>query len=587
VAYIVPHTATEHEVTELRRFLQTELPEYMVPSAFVIIDALPLSSNGKIDRRALPAPGRGQLEPVVEYVAPRTPLEETLVRVWADVLELERVGVHDNFFDLGGHSLQSVQLVARLTAALNRPVSVKAVFQAPTVAAMADVLEREVAAGHSRDRSHRGADESAASARWQFESEPADLPEHMAIEERPFYSLFAAGELAPVESVAVGYFPSALLHFAGLDRATVIHGWCGNRPLITEVRETPLGRIASVWIPRFDDQLYEDRHDLVTVLGDAVRLAHEIGAATVSLTGLLPSATGYGRYLAEALDGHDLPRITTGHATTTSAVVLAVRRALEEGGRALADEHVGFIGLGSVGLATLRLLLTCLPHPARLSLCDVYSKLGSLESLRRELRDELGYRGEVRLLASRHEVPAELYEAGVIIGATNVAEILDIDRVAPGSIVVDDSAPHAFDPEGAIRRFHERRDILVTEGGVLLAPEPLPLSVYVPDVLGPWLKAGLVFLIARGNPSNITGCVLSGLLSAKFARLAPTIGLIDRQTALDHYETLDALGYKAAGLQLDDSPLDERIIREFRSRYGNGQVSGHANGNGQDTSVSR
>ena len=441
VAYVVPRPAAELDVAELRRWLQAELPEHMVPSAFVRLEALPLSSNGKIDRKALPDPGPGPLDSVAEYVAPRNPLEETLARVWAEVLELERVGVHDNFFDLGGHSLQSVQLVSRLTAALNRPVSVKTVFQAPTVAAMAEVLEREAAAAGSGDRLHRNGDAPAALARWLLESEPAVLPDHVTTERRPFLSLFASAELAPVESVALGYLPSALLHFAGLDRATVIHAWCGNRPLITEVRETPLGRIGSVLIPRFDDQLYHDRRDLLAVLGDAVQIAHEIGAATVSLTGLLPSASDYGRDLAKALAGHDLPRITTGHATTTSAVVLAVRRALEEGGRALAGEHVGFIGLGSVGLATLRLLLSCLPHPARLSLCDVYSKQEILESLRRELSDELGYGGEVRLLVSRHEVPAELYEASLIVGATNVAEILDIDRVAPGTIVVDDSAP--------------------------------------------------------------------------------------------------------------------------------------------------
>jgi amino acid adenylation domain-containing protein len=586
VAYVVPHTADELEVAELRRLLQTELPEYMVPSAFVILEVLPLSSNGKIDRTALPAPGPGRLEPVAEYVAPRNPLEETLVQVWTEVLELEQVGVHDNFFDLGGHSLKSVQLVARITTALNRPVSVKTVFLAPTVAAMAEVLEREAAAAGSGERSHQIGEATAELARWLLESEPAVLPEHVTIERRPFLSLFAAGELAPVDSVALGYLPSALLHLVGLDRATVIHDWCGDRPLIMDVRETPLGRIASVLIPRFDDQLYDDRRDLLAVLGDAVRLAHEIGAATVSLTGLLPSASDYGRDLFKALVGNDLPRITTGHATTTSAVVLAVRRALEEGGRDLGGEDVGFIGLGSVGIATLRLLLSCLPHPARLSLCDVYSKQESLESLRRELSEELGYVGEVRLLASRQEVPAKLYEASLIVGATNVADILDIDRVAPGTIVVDDSAPHAFQPEAALRRFHERGDILVTEGGVLLAPEPLPLRVYVPDELEPWLKSGLVRLVARNNPWYITGCVLSGLMSAKFAHLPPTIGLIDRRTALDHYETLDALGFESAGLELDDSPLDASIIREFRWRYGNAHLSGRANGNGRDHSVS-
>jgi hypothetical protein len=297
---------------------------------------------------------------------------------------------------------------------------------------------------------------------------------------------------------------------------------------------------------------------------------------------LLPSASGYGRDLDEALAGRDLPRITTGHATTTAAVVLAVRRALDEGGRTIAGEHVGFIGLGSVGLATLRLLLTCLPHPARLSLCDVFSKLDSLESLRRELEGELGYRGEVRLLASGHEVPAELYEASLIVGATNVADILDIDRVAPGTIVVDDSAPHAFDSQRALRRFVARGDILATEGGVLLAPEPLPLSVYVPEGLEPWLESALISLVARSNPWNITGCVLSGLLSARFAQLAPTIGFIDPRTALDHYEKLGTLGFSAAALHLDDTPLDERIIQDFRSRYGDRRSSLSVNPNGRD-----
>ena len=120
-------------------------------------------------------------------------------------------------------------------------------------------------------------------------------------------------------------------------------------------------------------------------------------------------------------------------------------------------------------------MLSCLPHPAALSLCDVYSKHEDLEALRREVTGALGYRGEVRLLASRHEVPAELYEASLIVGATNVAEILDIDLVAPGTIVVEYSAPHLFRADRALRRFLERRDILVTEGGVLAAPEPLPL----------------------------------------------------------------------------------------------------------------
>ena len=311
-AYVVPRDAAAPDAAESRRWLRAALPEYMVPSAFVTLDALPLSPNGKIDRKALPEPAPGLLDPAAEYVAPRDPLEETLARVWADVLELERVGIHDNFFDLGGHSLQSVQLVSRLTAALGRPVPVKTVFQAPTIAAMAEVLERETA--DAVIPSGSGGGDIAALARSLMEAEPPALSEHLSIEGRPFYALFAAGELAPVDAVAVSYFPSTLLRSLGLDRRTVIHDWCGDRPVIADVRQTPLGRIGTVLIPRFEDQLYLDRGDLLATLADAVRLAHAIGASTVSLTGLLPSACDYGRDLAPgrvrpgSAPDHDRPR---------------------------------------------------------------------------------------------------------------------------------------------------------------------------------------------------------------------------------------------------------------------------------------
>jgi hypothetical protein len=288
----------------------------------------------------------------------------------------------------------------------------------------------------------------------------------------------------------------------------------------------------------------------------------------VSLTGLLPSATDYGRALCDHLHDDQLPRITTGHATTTAAVVMAIRCALDEAGRSLAGEHAAFVGLGSVGVATLRLLLSCLPHPAALTLCDVYSKQEDLEALGREVTGVLGFGGVLRILPSRRDVPADLYEASLIVGATNVAEILDIERLAPGTIVVDDSAPHLFHAGRALRRFRERGDILVAEGGVLAAPEVLPLQVGVPEGLEPWLQAALVALVARSAPREITGCVLSGLLSARFAQLVPTVGLIDRQTALDHYETLGAIGFEPARLHLEDELLDLAIIREFRARYG-------------------
>jgi amino acid adenylation domain-containing protein len=126
---------------ELRELLRQSLPEHMVPSAFLVLEDLPRLPNGKVDRRALPAPdaGRGEAEPT--YVAPRTPGEEVLAGIWAEVLAVERVGVFDNFFDLGGHSLLATQLIARVRRAVEVDVPLRKLFEAPTVAALALVVD--------------------------------------------------------------------------------------------------------------------------------------------------------------------------------------------------------------------------------------------------------------------------------------------------------------------------------------------------------------------------------------------------------------------------------------------------------------
>jgi acyl carrier protein len=139
----------------MRSRLKAKLPEYMVPSAIVSLSSLPLSPNGKVDRRALPAP---EARPISDeaLVPPRNDLEETIAALWREVLHLERVGVHDNFFDLGGHSLLAIQVVTRLKAELKTEVSVATIFEGPTVESLSRLIaaEAEDQPGfeHSRDR---------------------------------------------------------------------------------------------------------------------------------------------------------------------------------------------------------------------------------------------------------------------------------------------------------------------------------------------------------------------------------------------------------------------------------------------------
>jgi amino acid adenylation domain-containing protein len=128
-------------VPELRRAVKAQLPDYMVPAAFVVLDALPLTAHGKVDRAALPAPDSARPELQEAYAAPRTPLEESLAQVWADLLGLERVGVDDNFFELGGHSLLATQVISRLRDRFGVELPVRALFEEPTVAGLAGRLQ--------------------------------------------------------------------------------------------------------------------------------------------------------------------------------------------------------------------------------------------------------------------------------------------------------------------------------------------------------------------------------------------------------------------------------------------------------------
>ncbi|HEX3526901.1 MAG TPA: amino acid adenylation domain-containing protein, partial [Thermoanaerobaculia bacterium] len=145
VAYVVAEEDHPPEALELRSFLRERLPEYMVPSAFVVLEALPLTPNGKVDRRALPAPERTDTGADV-YIAPRSTLEQTIAGIWQEVLGLDRVGREDNFFDAGGHSLLMIQVHARLRERLGRDLTVVELFQYPTVRALAEHLGKDMVA---------------------------------------------------------------------------------------------------------------------------------------------------------------------------------------------------------------------------------------------------------------------------------------------------------------------------------------------------------------------------------------------------------------------------------------------------------
>ncbi|MGA2078247.1 MAG: amino acid adenylation domain-containing protein, partial [Terriglobia bacterium] len=141
VAYIVPAAGAEVSVGMLRDALSLRLPPYMIPASFVFLERLPLTANGKLDRRALPPPDKATMKSMDTYTPPRTPVETKLVKIWSDILGVESVSVRDNFFDLGGHSLKALRVLARIHEAFGLELPVRCLFESQTISKLAVVIE--------------------------------------------------------------------------------------------------------------------------------------------------------------------------------------------------------------------------------------------------------------------------------------------------------------------------------------------------------------------------------------------------------------------------------------------------------------
>jgi len=141
IAYIIPKF-DEIDKNELKLFIRTKLPDYMVPQHFVIIEKIPLSPSGKVDRKVLPVPDFKNLKLSVKFVEPRNETEKALVEVVKELLNVEKVGVHDNFFDLGGHSLLATQFISRIKETFNKDIELRHLFEKPTIAELAEIIQK-------------------------------------------------------------------------------------------------------------------------------------------------------------------------------------------------------------------------------------------------------------------------------------------------------------------------------------------------------------------------------------------------------------------------------------------------------------
>jgi pristinamycin I synthase-3/4 len=542
VAYLVPAEPAPG-LEEIRAHLKKLLPEYMVPSAYVFLEAFPLTPNGKVNRKALPRPEQERPALSREYAGPRTPLEESICALWSEGLQLDRVGVYDNFFDLGGHSLLAMQLCTRLSAQTGREVPVRYLFLHPTVSELA--LALETAGGPTGKQAARTPVGESPDRAWlEITGEPLPGAEK-------------------ITAAALSALPSELVEITGLSREQIRQEWCRHRPVMSALFKGETGLIGLVTLPVFDSELYLDPARTCKIVEEGLALAGQAGAQVVSLTGLIPSATAYGKAF-----GNTAPAITTGHATTAATVVLSLQRALELAGRKLEREKLGVLGLGSIGLSSLRLLLDSGPHPAEILLCDLYSKRERLAEIRQELAEKWKYRGPVSLVVSPGKVPEDFYRATLALGSSNVPAILEVERLLPGTVLVDDSAPYCFSLPQAIQRAEESADILFTEAGTLESPEPFYHRRYVTPEIEKALGESFRLAQQEFKARHITGCVFSGLLSALHPELNKTIGEVRPEDSRAHLDWLVENGYRGAAPHSGGYIFEDRQLEYFRARYG-------------------
>ncbi|MGW4234523.1 amino acid adenylation domain-containing protein [Streptomyces sp. NPDC004980] len=361
----------------------------------------------------------------------------------------------------------------------------------------------------------------------------------------------SSGPRKTMDAALVGYLPAPghLARLAGLPENSLRREhlrellFPDGAPRLLETVRTPLGRSGFVCLPLFADEL--DRGaGLVAHSARAVSLASSLGARCVSLAGMIPSLTGYG---FDVLRSADEPvTVTTGHAATVVAVVRTVHAALDVTGQDLADLDVAFAGLGSIGASSLELLLSRATRPPRrLVLCDVPGSGPRLRGLARRLR-ERGQVGEVEVAESRPTLPDAVYGADLLVTAVSgAAAVLDVDRLAPGTVVVDDSFPHCFDTGRALARMRERRDVLVLGGGLLHlgdlsreAAEGLPEPAAAGYLAQPWIEG------------TLASCRVESLLHAADPGLPAVHGLVDGAAALAYWDAVERAGVTAAPLHL-------------------------------------
>ncbi|MBJ3775101.1 LLM class flavin-dependent oxidoreductase [Acuticoccus mangrovi] len=348
-------------------------------------------------------------------------------------------------------------------------------------------------------------------------------------------------------------------------RTALTEGLMEGRPHRVASIETFAGRIGLFALPMFADDVGARRADAVELAGEACLLAEADGARCVALTGLLPAVSRYGAAVADSARGKGgTTIITTGHAYEVASITLAIEAALAHTGRAIDEEDVAVIGLGSIGTGVVRRLMRRTSHPHAMILAELAAKEPFVEALAFDLRGEFGFAGETKLALSRtRQVDPTINEASLVILTAGAADVVIPEALRAGAIVINDPLPGALDTAAATERWEDAADLLVLDRGGLILPEAPTLTWESTTVdRAAWNRQGCP---DAALPATILAALLTG--AGPQAPGATLTAVDDNAVSLAAAQLL-SLGVSGTPPQNAGSIYPRMALRRFSQRFG-------------------
>ncbi|HAT8623630.1 TPA: hypothetical protein JA993_16090, partial [Legionella pneumophila] len=344
--------------------------------------------------------------------------------------------------------------------------------------------------------------------------------------------LIATNKIPKIDSAALYALPIDLANKFSMTEEDFCNESINNEPVCELILDTPYGRIGVIHIPIFYERLFEQENKLHSVLDDALIYSKTLGARCISLTGLIPSATNYALNIKS---DPAYPMITTGHGATTAALVMNIEHILNITGRKMEEEILSIIGLGSIGVSTLKLILDALPSPRKIILCDILKKKDELEKIKLQVANS-GYLGEILITQSHSAVADEVYEATFIIGATYISNLLNTNLIKPNTIIVDDSSPNIFNLSEVLERACKKQDVYAVQGGAISLGQDIKYTVqHLPLLQDGLSKIDLQKHIASFPANIIAACSFSSIIPL-ISKLPPSQGIVDLPDIKNYYK---------------------------------------------------